>query len=250
MKLTTEKNNEYGLIITCDEELIEWDNMRTEKAVNALCYCCSKYLTEGPIDIDNDEESVDLYQIAKRYTTDGMVIYSATLTPDILSWEQVLRKELVDQYKAMFAVLDNGEILVVNSAGGYYTTTKDTQFEDPVEIDEEELKKFIHHGLVPCAKETDEKYFCYGKNKEFYHDNILNHDIILRKNGFREAELDTAYKFIYYPSKLGLSHTMWNAYGIKGLRESEVYADSNKPFELTKSDLDKIENYLKGTFEC
>lgn len=24
----------------------------------------------------------------------------------------------------------------------------------------------------------------------------------------------------------------------------------DKPFELTKSDLDKIENYLKGTFEC
>ena len=78
----------------------------------------------------------------------------------------------------------------------------------------------------------------------------MNHDIILRKNGFREAELDTAYKFIYYPSKLGLSRTMWNAYGIKGLRESEVYEVANKPFELTKSDLDRIENYLKGTFEC
>ena len=40
------------------------------------------------------------------------------------------------------------------------------------------------------------------------------------------------------------------AHGIKGLRKSEVYEESNKPFELTKSDLDKIENYLKGTFEC
>ena len=43
---------------------------------------------------------------------------------------------------------------------------------------------------------------------------------------------------------------MWNAYGIRGLRESEVYEEADKPFELTKSDLDKIENYLKGTFEC
>ena len=65
----------------------------------------------------------------------------------------------------------------------------------------------------------------------------------------KDSEL-SLYKFIYYPSKLGLSRTMWNAYGIKGLRESEVYKVANKPFELTKSDLDRIENYLKGTFEC
>lgn len=144
-KIKNSKDSELSLVIENDDDLIAWGNLRTEKAVNAMCYCCSKYLTT-----DND----------------------------------------------------------------------------------------------------DEKYFCYGKDKKFYYDNVLNHDIILRKNGFREAELDTAYKFIYYPSKLGLSHTMWNAYGIRGLGESEVYKEADKPFELTKSDLDKIENYLKGTFEC
>ena len=167
-KIKNSKDSELSLVIENDDDLIAWGNLRTEKAVNAMCYCCSKYLTtdnDDDNDIMCDGTSIDLYSVAKKFTTDGMVIYSAT-------------------------------------------------------------------------------------DKKFYYDNVLNHDIILRKNGFREAELDTAYKFIYYPSKLGLSHTMRNAYGIRGLRESEVYEEADKPFELTKSDLDKIENYLKGTFEC
>ena len=30
----------------------------------------------------------------------------------------------------------------------------------------------------------------------------------------------------------------------------DINEEADKPFELTKSDLDRIENYLKGTFEC
>ena len=252
-KIKNSKDSELSLVIENDDDIIAWGNLRTEKAVNAMCYCCSKYLTtdnDDDNDIMCDGTSIDLYSVAKKFTTDGMVIYSATLTPDIIQWESVLRKELVDQYKTMFSILDEGNIILVNAAGGYFNVEKGTEFTDVVEVDEEELKDFVKHGLIPTNNETDEKYFCYGKDKKFYYDNVLNHDIILRKNGFREAELDTAYKFIYYPSKLGLSRTMWNAYGIKGLRESEVYKEANKPFELTKSDLDRIENYLKGTFEC
>ena len=44
-KIKNSKDSELSLVIENDDDLIAWGNLRTEKAVNAMCYCCSKYLT-------------------------------------------------------------------------------------------------------------------------------------------------------------------------------------------------------------
>ena len=50
-KIKNSKDSELSLVIENDDDLIAWGNLRTEKAVNAMCYCCSKYLTT-----DNDDD--------------------------------------------------------------------------------------------------------------------------------------------------------------------------------------------------
>ena len=73
-KIKNSKDSELSLVIENDDDLIAWGNLRTEKAVNAMCYCCSKYLTTDNDDDDDiicDGTSIDLYSVVKKFTTDG-----------------------------------------------------------------------------------------------------------------------------------------------------------------------------------
>lgn len=237
------------LVITNDDELMKWGNLRTERAINAICFCVTNFMNDDTIKIKEDH--IDLYALAKKYTNDGVVIMSAMETPDMITWESTARQNLVDQYKHMFTCLDNGYHLFVNTAGGYINLNpEDVTYLKQREISDEELNNFIKQMIIPTDKKTREKYFCYdSKGNIFYDESINNHDIILRNNGFREKDLDKTLKLIYYPKYLGYEHDLWQAYGIHGLRESVVYDLANKPFTPSAQDLNKIERFINDKYE-
>lgn len=248
---TVNKTLEDRLVITNTDDFLTWSDLRIEKASAAIAYCCTKYLNEDNDDILNDENSIDLYSLAKKYTTDGIVIYAAMKTPDLYSWEHIARIELTEQFNKMVDCIDKGEYVCINSAGGYMTVSADDiTYDNKVELDEKALVDFVKNGLIPTVKEFDEKYFCYRKYGKFYWDStMLNHDSILWKHGVRAKDSDSMYKLIYYPKKLGHTHNMWHAYGINGLRDSVVYDSADRPFELTNSDLSAIQSFIDTHYE-
>lgn len=236
--------HENSLILENTQDVERYGVLREEALDIAIEHVIASALNDGSLG------DGPLYFAARKHTTDGIAILAASECENILDWNSVASNHLQEQLQTMDRYVNTGCDLVVNAAGGYFMIKKDEIKAKPSmiqckrDVTEEALDDFVVHGKIQGYKSTV-KYFCFTNNKTCIYEPVFLHDVMLRLHKYN---VDKAYKFIYYTTE-NAEHRLWCDFGIQGLRASVVYDNVEAPFELSSTDLNDIEKFIRERFE-